>query len=90
MKRLCYLGIFKEGFSTYLIPVMLISGEVMKDKRVVPDFKHLSRRIVKNNLSYPLLKDTFSVLGSSRCEVLSVLYLKDTFHSLRLSENLKR
>ena len=32
----------------------------------------------------------FSVLGSSKCEVLSVLDLKDAFHSLRLSENLKR
>ena len=25
MKRLCYLGILKEGFSAYLSPVMLIS-----------------------------------------------------------------
>ena len=32
----------------------------------------------------------FSVLGNSKCEVLSVLDLKDAFHSLRLSENLKR
>ena len=39
------------------------------------------------NLVYPLLKYTFSVLGSSRCEVLSVLDLKDGFHSLRLSGN---
>ena len=39
---------------------------------------------------YPLLKDTFSVLGRSRCEVLSVLDLKDAFHSLRLSENSER
>ena len=30
------------------------------------------------------------VLGSSRCEVLSVLDLKDAFHSLRLSDNSKR
>ena len=30
------------------------------------------------------------MLGSSRCEVLSVLDLKDAFHSLRLSENSKR
>ena len=44
----------------------------------------------KNNLAYPLLKDTFLVLGSSRCEILSVLDLKDAFHSLRLLENLKR
>ena len=59
----------------------------MKDKRVVTDFRHLNVRIAKNNLAYLLLKDTFSVLGSSKCEVLSVLDLKDTFHSLRLSEN---
>ena len=46
-------------------------------------------RIAKTNLAYPLLKDTFSVLGSSKCEVLSVLDLKDPFYSLRLSENSK-
>ena len=53
------------------------------------DLRHLNVRIAKNNLAYPLLKDTFSVLGSSKCEVLSVLDLKDAFHSLRLSENSK-
>ena len=47
-------------------------------------------RIAKNNLSYPLLKDTFSVLGSSKCEVLLVLDLKDVFHSLWLFKNSKR
>ena len=30
------------------------------------------------------------MLGSFRCEVLSVLDLKDAFHSLRLSKNSKR
>ena len=33
-----------------------------------------------------MVKDTFTVLGNSKCEVLSVLDLKDAFHSLRLSE----
>ena len=51
---------------------MLISREVMKDKRVVMDFRHLNNRIAKNRLAYPLLRDTFSVLGNSYCEVLSV------------------
>ena len=81
MKRLCYLGILK-GFSLYSSPVMLISGKLTKDKTVVTDFRHLNVRIPKNNLAYPLLKDTFPVLGSSKCEVLSVLDLKDAFHSL--------
>ena len=86
MKQICYLGILKEGFSPYSSPVMLINRKLTKDKRVVTNFRHLNMRIEKNNLAYPLLKDTFSVLGSSKCEVLSVLDLKDAFHSLRLSE----
>ena len=84
------MGILKEGFSAYSSPVMLISRKLTKDKRVVTDFRHLNVRIAKNNLAYPLVRDTFSMLGSSRCEVLSVLDLKDAFHSLRLSENSKR
>ena len=90
MKRLCYMGILKEGFSAYSSPVMLISRKLTKDKRVVTDFRHLNVRIAKNNLAYPLVRDTFSVLENSKCEVLSVLDLKDAFHSLRLSENSKR
>ena len=84
MKWLCYLGLLKEGFSAYSSPVMLISKKLTKYKRVVTDFRHSKVTIAKNNLSYPLLRDTFSVLGSSKCEVLSVLDLKDAFHSLRL------
>ena len=37
-----------------------------------------------------MVRDTFSLLGSSKCEVLLVLDLKDAFHSLQLSENSKR
>ena len=90
MKRLSYFIILKEGFLAYSSPVMLIGREGLNDKIVVKDFRHLKIRIAKNNLAYTLLKDIFSVLGSSRYEVLSVLDLKDTFHYLRLSENSKR
>ena len=62
MKRLCYLGILKEGLSAYSSLVMLISIKVTKDKRVITDFRHLNITISKNNFAYPLLKDTFSVL----------------------------
>ena len=82
MKCLCYLGILKEGFSAYSCPVMIISRKLTKDKRVVTDFRHLNIQIAKNNLAYPLLKDTFSMLGSSKCEVMSVLDLNDALHSL--------
>ena len=90
MKKLCNLGILKEGFSAYSSPVMLISRKMMQDKRGCNRLRHLNMHITKNSLAYPLLKDTFALLASSRCEVLSVLDLKDTFHSLRLTENSKR
>ena len=80
----------KRRFSAYSSPIMVISRMVTKDKRTVMDYRHLNIRIAKNNLAYPLLKDTFLVLGSSRCEVLLVLDLKDAFHSLRHLENSKR
>ena len=90
MKRLCYLGILKEGFSAYSSPVMLVSRKMTKDKRVVTDFRHLNMRTAKNNLAYPLLMDTFTLLGSSKCKVLLLLDLKDAFHSLRLTESSKK
>ena len=80
MKWLCYLGILKEGFLAYSSPVMLISQKLTQDKRVVTDFRHLNMRIAKNKLAYPLLKDTFTLLGGSKCKVLLVPDLKDAFH----------
>ena len=90
MRWLCYLGILKEGFFAYSSPVMLISQKLTSDKRVVTDFRHLNMRIAKNNLGYPLLRDTFALLFSSKYEVMSVLDLKDAFHSLRLSEKSRK
>ena len=79
MKRLCYLGILKGGFSAYSSPVVLISRKVTQEKRIMTDFRHLNTRIARNNLAYPLVKDMFTMLGNSKCEVLSVLDLKDDF-----------
>ena len=47
MKRLCYLGILKEGSLAYSSPVLLTSRKVIKDKRVVKDFRHLNIRLAK-------------------------------------------
>ena len=90
MKSLCYLGILKRGFSDYSSQVMLISRKMTQDKRVVTDCRHLNMHTAKNKLVYPLLKDTFALLVSSRCEVMSVLDLKDAFLFLRLTGNSKR
>ena len=37
-----------------------------------------------------MVKDTFTTLGNPKCEVLSVLDLKDACHSLRLSQKSKK
>ena len=54
------------------------------------DFSHLNIRIDKNNLAYPLIKDTFTTLGNSKYDVLLVFDLKDAFYSLRLPESSKK
>ena len=80
-----------EGrISPYSSPVMLISQKMTQDKRVVTDFRHLNIRMVKNNSAYSLVRDIFSVLGNSKCKVLSVLDLNNAFHSLRHLEDSKR
>ena len=90
MERLCYLGILQEGFPAYSSPVMLVSRKMTQDKRIMTDFRHLNMRIAKNNLAYPLLKDMFTLLDSSKCKVMSVLDLKDAFHLLRFKESSKK
>ena len=54
MKRLCYLGISKEGFLAYSSPVILISRKLSRDKRAVTDFRHLNVRIAKKQLGLPI------------------------------------
>ena len=75
MERLCYLGMIKEGLLKYSSPVILISRRFTKYRTAVTDLRYLDVSIVKN-IVYPLLKDIFSMLGSTRCEVLSVLGFK--------------
>ena len=74
------MGILKKGLSACSSPVMLISRKLTKDKRVVTDFRHLNVRIANNNLAYPLVRDIVSMLGNSKCEILSVLDVKDACH----------
>ena len=61
----------------------------MKDKRCDSDFRHINTRIAKANLAFPSIKDIFSLLGSTKYEALSVINLKETFHSLKLTDESK-
>ena len=63
MKRLCYMGILKEGFLAYSSPVMLISRKLSKDKRVVTDFRHLKCKNSKKQLSLSIGQRHFLSVG---------------------------
>ena len=84
------MGPPKEGFLAFLSPVILISRTLTQDKRCVSNFRYINARIAKTNLVFPFVRYTFFSLGCSKCEVLSVVDLKDVFHSLRLAEGSKK
>ena len=90
IKCLYYLGILKEGFLAYSSPVMLISRKLTQDKESQQIFRNLNVRVAKNNLSYPLLKDTVSVSGSSKYEVLSVLDFKGCISFIKAISKFKK
>ena len=91
MRRGVLLGILKKGLSSYSSPVMLIPRKITQVPRIVTDFRVLNSRIVKIcSYSVPLLKDILMALGMSGVEVMSLLDLKDAYHSLRLSLNSKK
>ena len=84
------LGNFERRLFSLLKPSYANKPKGTPRQKSSDRFRHLNMRIAKNNLAYPLLKDMFMLLGGSKCEVLSVLDLKDTFHSLRLTESSKK
>ena len=84
VRSLCNLGILNPDFSAYSSLFMLIHRRLIKDNWCVSDFRHINMRKAIMNLAFPLVKDTFSMLGSSKCLVLLVIDLKDAVHLLRL------
>ena len=69
---------------------MLISVKLTKNEWCVSYFRHINTRIAKSKLAFSLVRDTFSMLGNSKCAVLSVIYLIYAFQSLRLTEESKK
>ena len=68
---------------------MLVTRKLTNDKRPVVDFRLLNTRILRRNMSIPLMKDVLSTLGNSKCEVMSCIDIKDVYHSILLTEKSK-
>ena len=40
-------------------------------------------------MAFPLIRDAFAILGSSKCEYISILDLKDAYHTIKLLDSSK-
>ena len=87
MNKLIILGILKKELSGYSCPAMAIRRRNSDIPRVVADFRHLNNRLPQLNISFPLVKECIQSIGASQCEVMSVIDLRDAYHTLRLSPN---
>lgn len=85
MKKLTILGILKKGLSGYSSPAMPIPRKNSDIPRIVADFRHLNTKLLQLNMSFPLVKECIQQIGASQCEVMSVIDLRDAYHTLRLS-----
>ena len=89
MERLVHLGILTKNSTAHTSPVMLISRKITRDKRPVSDFRVLNTRIVRKNTTMPLMRDIVYRLGNSKCELASIVDVKDAFHSIKLTPRSK-
>ena len=50
------------------------------------DFRVLNERLVRVNHAFPIVCDCLEAIGARKCEVMSVLDLRDAYHTLPLAE----
>ena len=89
MERLVSLGILSKNSTSHTSPVMLITRKLTNDKCPVVDFRLLNTRILRRNTLIPLMSDVLSILGNSKCEVVSCVDIKDAYYSIPLTERSK-
>ena len=85
MDRLEHLGIIHKGLTGYSSLVVLVKQKNQNLYRVCSDFCILNEKLVKINHAFPLVRDCIEQLGRKKCHYLSMIDLRDTFHTLRLA-----
>ena len=91
MDRLEKLGIIRKGVTGYSSPVLLVKRKQQNLYRVVTDFRVLNERLVRVNHAFPIVHDCLEAIGASKCEVMSVLDLRDAYilyHWLKSHKNI--
>ena len=84
MDRLEHLGIIRKGLTDYSSPVVLVKQKNQNLYRVCSNFHILNEKLVKINHAFPLVRDCIEQLGRKKCHYLSMIDLRDAFHTLRL------
>ena len=87
MNKLVILGILKKELSGFSSPAMAIPRKNSNVPRVVADFRYLNTRLPQLNMTFLLVKECIQSIGASQCDVMSVIDLRDAYHTLRLSPN---
>ena len=90
MNRLEHLGIIHKGLTGYSSPVVLVKRKNQNLYRVCSDFSILNEKLVKINHAFQLVRDCIEQLGRKKCHYLSMIDLRDTFHTLRLALSLQK
>ena len=85
MDRLEYLGIIHKGLTSYSSPVVLVKRKNQNLYQVCSDFHILNEKLVKINHAFPSVRDCIEQLGRKKCHYLSMIDLRDAFHTLRLA-----
>ena len=85
MDRLEHLVIIHKGLTSYSSPVVLVKWKNQNLYRVCSDFCILNEKLVKINHAFLLVRDCIEQLGRKKCHYLSIINLRDTFHTLRLA-----
>ena len=86
MDHLEKLGIIRKGLTGYSSPVLLVKRKQQNLYWVVTDFRVLNEHLVRVNHAFPIVRDCLEAIGASKCEVMSVLDLRDAYHTLPLAE----
>ena len=85
MDRLEHLCIIQKGLTGYSSLVILVKWKNQNLYRVCSDFHILNEKLVKINHAFPLVRDCIEQLGRKKCHYLSMIGLRDAFHTLRLA-----
>ena len=85
MDRLKHLGIIHKRLTGYSSLLVLVKWRNQNLYQVCSDFHILNEKLVKISHAFLLVRDCIEQLGRRKCHYLSMIDLRNAFHTLRLA-----